>query len=157
VADRYHATATGDLCAVSFEKEFTHGPRKSHERLEFSPAGIARRETVGGGRSEVPISPCARDPLTFLYYARRELGQGRVPARERILFGSPYQARLEYSGARTITISGRTWETDRVVATTKGPASEVTVEMFFARDAARTPLLIRVPLALGVFSMELAR
>jgi hypothetical protein len=29
--------------------------------------------------------------------------------------------------------------------------------MFFARDAARTPLIIRVPLSLGTFSLELAR
>jgi hypothetical protein len=44
-----------------------------------------------------------------------------------------------------------------VLATLKGPASEITFEMFFARDAARTPLVIRVPLTLGTFSMELAR
>jgi hypothetical protein len=29
--------------------------------------------------------------------------------------------------------------------------------MFFAGDAARTPLLIRVPLSVGTFSMELVR
>jgi hypothetical protein len=29
--------------------------------------------------------------------------------------------------------------------------------MFFARDAARTPLVIRVPLSAGTFSMELVR
>jgi hypothetical protein len=29
--------------------------------------------------------------------------------------------------------------------------------MFFARDAARTPLVIRVPLSVGTFSMELVR
>jgi hypothetical protein len=29
--------------------------------------------------------------------------------------------------------------------------------MYFARDAARTPLLVKVPFALGKFSMELVR
>jgi hypothetical protein len=29
--------------------------------------------------------------------------------------------------------------------------------MYFARDAARTPLLFKVPLAMGTFSMELVR
>jgi hypothetical protein len=33
----------------------------------------------------------------------------------------------------------------------------VTVEIFFAKDAARTPLLARIPLALGSFTVELIR
>jgi hypothetical protein len=43
------------------------------------------------------------------------------------------------------------------MVTVQGPASEITFEMFFARDAARTPLVIRVPLSPGMFSLELAR
>jgi hypothetical protein len=39
----------------------------------------------------------------------------------------------------------------------KGPKSSFAFEMFFARDAARTPLLVRVPLSAGSFSMELVR
>jgi hypothetical protein len=54
-------------------------------------------------------------------------------------------------------LSGKNAEADRVVATLKGPASAISFEMFFARDPARTPLLIRVPLSLGMFSLELAR
>jgi hypothetical protein len=38
-----------------------------------------------------------------------------------------------------------------------GPKSSFSLETFFARDAARTPLLIRVPLSAGTFSMELVR
>ena len=158
VADHYHAAASTELCAVTFDKQFTHGSRESQERIDFDArAGVARRETMGGGKSEVAISACARDALTFLYYARRELGQGRVAPREDILFGSPYQVRLEYTGAQTIKVSGKSAEADRVVATLKGPASAISFEMFFARDAARTPLLIRAPLSLGMFTMELAR
>jgi hypothetical protein len=29
--------------------------------------------------------------------------------------------------------------------------------MFFARDAARTPLLVKIPVAVGTISLELAR
>lgn len=158
VADRYHASASSGMCSTGFEKEITHGSRKTHERMEIDEhAGVARRETVGAGKSEVSISPCARDALTFLYFARRELGQGRVPPQEDVLLGVKYNVRLEYTGEQTIKVSNKPSVTDRVVATLKGPASEVSFEMFFARDPARTPLLIRVPLSLGIFSMELSR
>ena len=112
---------------------------------------------MGAGKSDVSISPCGRDALTFLYFARRELGQGHVPPQEDVLLGAKYQARLEYTGEQTIKVSHKLAVTDRVVATLRGPASEISFEMFFARDPARTPLLIRVPMSLGVFSMELSR
>ncbi len=32
---------------------------------------------------------------------------------------------------------------------------DLTVEIFFARDAARTPVLARIPLPLGTFTVEL--
>lgn len=158
VADRYQATASLDLCSARLDREFTHGARKSHDHMDFDQhEGVAHRETVAGGKSDVSISQCAHDALTFLYFARRELGQGRVPPHENILFGGPYQIRLEYAGEQTVKVNDRPSTTDRVIATVKGPASEITFEMFFARDAARTPLVIRVPLSLGMFSLELAR
>ena len=158
VTDRYHASASLDLCSATFEKEITHGSRKTHERIEFDKhAGVARRETLGAGKSDVPISQCGRDALTFLHFARRELGQGRVAPQEDVLLGAKYNARLEYTGEQTIKVGGKPSVTDRVIVTLRGPASEISFEMFFARDAARTPLLIRVPLSLGVFSMELSR
>ncbi|HXI39636.1 MAG TPA: DUF3108 domain-containing protein [Bryobacteraceae bacterium] len=157
VEDRYHASASLDLCSATFEKETAHGSHKTHERIEFDDrAGVARRETLGAGKSEVPISQCGRDALTFLYFARRELGQGRVPPQEDVILGAKYNARLEYTGEQTIKVGGKPAVTDRVIATLRGPASEISFEMFFARDPARTPLLIRVPLSLGVFSMELS-
>jgi hypothetical protein len=158
VSDRYRADSSLDLCAVTFEKAFAHGSRKSHEFTYFnSPGGVARRYTDGGGTSDVPVLSCARDALTFLYFARRELGQGRVPPREDVLCGASYRVQLEYKDAQTVKVNGLTAEADRVLATVKGPASETTFEMFFARDAARTPLLVRVPLSMGTFTMELAR
>jgi hypothetical protein len=39
----------------------------------------------------------------------------------------------------------------------RGPKSEIHLEILFARDAARTPLLVLVPFSLGTFSLELIR
>ena len=57
----------------------------------------------------------------------------------------------------TITVGDKTTVTDHVVVSVKGPKADFNFEIFFARDAARTPLLIRLPLSLGTFSMELVR
>ena len=158
VADRYTATASLDLCSAMFDRDFTHGTRKSHERDDFDPhQHVAHRETVGGGKSDVSVSTCAHDALTFLFFTRRELGQGRVPPMEDILFGGPYQVNLQYTGAQTVMVSNKASLADRLIVTVKGPASEISFEMFFARDAARTPLVIRVPLGPGMFSLELTR
>jgi hypothetical protein len=158
VSDHYRSTASSDLCSLQFEKDLTHGSRKSGERIDFdSHAGVARRETVDGGKSDVPILPCPHDALTFLYFTRREMGQGRVPPQEDIVFGAVYQMRLQYTGEQQVRLGNKDVVSDRVIITLKGPASENTFEMFLARDAARTPLVIRVPLSLGMFSMELTR
>lgn len=158
VGDHYRATASSDLCSVQFQKDFTHGSHKSAERIDFDPhAGVARRETVGGGKSDTPIPQCPHDALTFLYFTRREMGQGRMPPQEDIVFGAAYQTRLQYTGEQQVRLNDKNVLSDRVLITLKGPASENTFEMFLARDAARTPLVIRVPLSLGMFSMELTR
>jgi hypothetical protein len=159
VKDNYNANAPGDLCTAMFERTSTHGPRKTAEKETIdSERGVVKRETLkGGGSSELPVSPCVRDALTFLFYSRRELGQGRVPAAREILFGNLYRTQMDYAGAETVTASGKSEVSDKVAVTMKGPASSFRFEMYFARDAARTPLLIKVPLTLGTFSMELVR
>jgi len=95
--------------------------------------------------------------MAFLYFARRELGQGRVPPAQTVFFGSGYSVRMDYTGAQTITLNEKPAITDHLVVSEKGPKSSFSFEMFFARDAARTPLLIKVPLSVGSFSMELVR
>lgn len=158
ILDRYGSTATRDLCSIEFDRVFTHGNKKSNERTVVdAAAGNATRTTANGGKTEIPVSGCIRDALAFLYYARRELGQGKVPPAQTILFGSAYQARLEYTGAQTIPVNDVPTQADRVVCNFKGPASDLKLEIFFARDAARTPLLVRAPFAIGNFSLELLR
>jgi hypothetical protein len=81
------------------------------------------------------------------------MGQGRVPPANTIVFGGGYEIRLEYLG--TETFQGAI--TDRLAAAVRGPSSTVNFDVLFARDPARSPVLIRLPLPLGVFSLELAR
>src|SRR5277367_3719851 len=157
VKDSYRSIAGADLCATEFDRETMHGVKKAREKTTFSN-GMATRKTVGGGQSELPVSACAHDALTFLFFARRELGQGRVPQPEKILFGGAYQLQSQYTGAQVITISGTPAQADRVFCTvTVRENQKYEFEVFFARDAARTPLLIRVPFPLGAISMELVR
>lgn len=157
VLDSFRSTAAGDFCSTEFVKDSTHGKKKANETTTFDTSRrVATRETLKGGKSELQIPACPRDALGFLYYLRRELSQGRLPPPQTVYFGAPYQLRLEYGGALSVRANDRPYSADRIVAYMKGPASDLTFEMFFARDAARTPLVIRTPLAIGTFSMELA-
>jgi hypothetical protein len=156
IADRFHSLTDAAQCSSEFERATSHGKKKSSEKTTFDyKQGRAIRQ--GGGRSEATIGSCARDALAFLYFARRELGQGRVPPQQDVFFGSAYSVRLEYTGAQTVTVAEKAAVTDRVVVSFRGPASNSTFEIFFARDAARTPLLVRVPSNLGNIIMELVR
>jgi hypothetical protein len=158
VKDRVFTLATPELCAVEANKETLHGKRVSKEKITFSPqSGIATRETIGGGKSEIPIPACARDALTFFYWAREELAKGRVPAAQTVFFGGPYQIRCQFAGVQKLRLNEEMVEAEKIVAVLKGPASETTFEMYFARDAVRTPVAVKVPLVLGVFSMEIIR
>ena len=100
---------------------------------------------------------CVKDALTYLFFTRRELGQGRVPGAQKILFGNLYDMRMTYAGAPMIAVGGKQVQSDQVTCTVKTASSEYSFDVYFARDAARTPLLISAPLAMGKFSMELIR
>ena len=112
---------------------------------------------MGGGKTDFDISTCARDALAFEYFARKELGQGRVPPANKVYFGPGYQVRMEYTGSMNITIGNKPAVTDHLNVSVKGPVSNFTFEAFYARDAARTPLLIKIPVAVGTISLELVR
>jgi len=158
VMDRYQSNATPDYCSVDLEKNTLHGKKKVEEKTTFDQqAGTASRETGGGGKSEVQISSCGRDALTYLYYVRHELGQGRLPAAQTVYFGAPYQVRLEFAGTQAIRMGDKNVEADRLKASAKGPSSEISFEIFFLKDTGRTPALVRVPLSLATFTMELVK
>ncbi len=159
VQDIYHGDSTADFCSSSFDRETTHGSRKVDEKETVDRArGVVTRATSGGGgQSDIPVSGCVKDALTYLFYTREELGQGRVPAAEQILFGGLHRMSLAYAGAPMISVGGRQVQSDEVTCTVSGPSSSYTFDMYFARDPARTPLLVKAPFAMGTFSMELIR
>jgi hypothetical protein len=158
VKDTYHSDAVPDLCSLSFDRKTSHGARAAEERETIDrDHGTVTRLTLSkdGGKSEIPVPACVKDALTYLFYARRELGQGRVPAAQQILFGGLYQIRVDYAGAPMIPVNEKQVQTDKVTCAIKTASSEYKFDIYFARDAARTPLLISAPLAMGKFSMEL--
>jgi hypothetical protein len=158
VRDHYHSTASSDFCSAELEKNYVHGKRKSEEKDSFDQQKLTvTRQTANGGKSDISVSACAREALTFLQYARRELAQGRLAPQQPIVFGAVYQVRFEYTGVQVVRVADEKVSADRIVATLKGPSTDLTFEMFFARDAARTPVLAKIPLALGTFSVELMK
>ena len=158
VADRFHSVTNADGCALEFDRDISHGSKKTHEKTTFDYSKkVAHRATSGGGQSDLSISQCARDALALVYYARRELGQGRVPPQQDAFFGAPHSVRMEYTGAQSIPVGDKPETADRVVVYLKGPATDTQFEIFFARDAARTPLSVRVPVSVGTLSMDLVR
>lgn len=157
VENQFHSSATLELCSLEFSKRAHHGRRKAEEKTIFdASAGVATRQTAGGGKSELPIPRCPHDALTFLYYLRHELNEGRLPAPETIFFGAAYEITLRYVGAKEVVIGETRYTADQIAAQVKGPASEHSFELLFARDETRRPLRITVPLELGRFTMELA-
>ena len=159
VRDRDRSIATSELCSTQLDRIFQHGARKTEERVTFDLSNhTAVRETLhGGGWSQLQVSPCARDPLAFLEFVRKELAQGRLAPQQSVVFGSIYQLRLTFKGAESVRVAGATVDADHLAAALKGPASDQTFEVFFARDAARTPVLAKIPSPLGAFSVELIR
>jgi hypothetical protein len=155
VIDRYRSQATGALCSEALEKQIQHGKRKAREQTLFDRAsGKAKRKTLpDGGTTELASGACGRDALTFLYQIRRELAAGRLPAAGTVYFGAPYQVSFAHGGLQKV--QGQ--DADRLIVTARGPASESKFEMWFARDAARTFLQAKAPLAMGSFSLEIAR
>lgn len=161
VSDHYHSRANADFCSQELEKQTTHGARKTHEKTVFDyHEDKATRTTLveGGGHTDINISHCAHDGLDYVFYARRELAQGHgVPKEQDVLFGAAYSARMEFAGVQDVTVAGKRYQADHINMYLKGPASDYKLEIFFARDSARTPLVIKAPLPVGTLSMELVR
>ena len=165
IADKFRASAgpTPELCSAELERDFSHGGKKTRAKITFDQkAGTAHRVTMvpdEGGESNLNIPSCARDAVAFAYYARKELGQGRVPQPQQVFLGAGYSVRMDYTGAQNVTL-GESKEpvvTDHVAVTVKGPKADFVFEVFFARDAARRPLVVKIPLSLGMLSLELVR
>jgi hypothetical protein len=160
IRDQYHSTANLDFCSWQLDKKISRGARKNEERVTFDPGkNTATREAIRGdktgGKTELSVPSCARDALTLLQFVRKELAQGRQPPSQPAILGSAYQVRLEYLGSTAVRLGDGQVEADRFRTSIKGPASDLTLELYFAHDAVRTPVMVKIPLSLATFTVEL--
>jgi hypothetical protein len=155
VHDEFLSSTDAKGCSLAFEKKTVHGKRSATETITFDTAAKSLvRETTGGGKTKVETGACARDALAFLQFLRRELSQGRLPPQQTIYFGAAYQIRVQYLGELPLVINDVKYDTGRFAVTVKGPASEIGFEILLTSDARRIPAQIRLPLAMGTFTME---
>jgi len=161
IRDKYKSSMGADYCSIEMNRDLSRGTKKNTEKITFDQKrGRGIRETLfplGGGKTDFDMPVCAKDALAYLYFARKELGQGRMPPAGKLYFGGEYEVRMDYTGAMTIQHAGKPAITDHLNVSIKGKAAKITFEMFFARDAARTPLLVRIPVQVGNLVLELAR
>jgi hypothetical protein len=158
VLDSYHAVADQDYCSTELTKTYQHGKRHAEETTTFDASKqIATRETKGGGKTDIHIATCAKDGLTYLQYLRHELSQGRLPPHQTVLFGAEYRISVQFAGTQSITVNDKRMDADRLNVSLKGPSTDINFEAYFAKDPARTPVLVRVPMQLATFSLELVR
>ena len=157
IRDDYVSETGPNLCSSSFHKEFQHGRKTAKETVTFDQdEHRAHRESDGGGgESEFSVPPCARDALAFLYFLRQDLARGRISPPDDINFGGQYMITITYAETRQIEISGAKREADRILVDVMGEKSQHSFEIFFGKDEARTPLIVRVPFELGTFSLRL--
>ena len=157
IRESYRATADAELCSQELSKKFKRGPREGGETVEFDQRNnrALRVTDGGGGESELDVPPCARDALTFLYFVRQDLARGRIPPPDEINLGAQYFITVTYAESLRIQAAGESREADRILVDVSGPQARHSFEVFFGKDAARTPLLVKVPFDLGVFSLRL--
>lgn len=157
VVDRYKSVVDEKFCSLEFEKEFEHGSRKGKETTTFANGKGKRVTAGGGGTTEFETPGCARDALAYLFFVREEVGRGRIPGPQKLYFGAGYDVRIAFGGAETVRVSEAPLETDRLRVTVTTVNGKLELDLFLARDEARTPVIVRVPFAMGNFSMELVR
>ncbi len=158
VRDEVRSLVQADYCGIELNLKLKHGSKLREEQTVFLPQeGVAERKTARGGTSKIPLNGCGRDALGMIYFLRSELKQGRIPGPQSVLFGAAYQLSFKYAGTMSIEVSGAREPADKLEITIQGPAARHIIEIYYGRDAARTPLLFRVPLVLGAFTMELQR
>jgi hypothetical protein len=157
VLDRYRSVVDEKLCSQEFTKEFEHGSRKGKETTTFANGKAKRVTAGGGGSSEFAVPGCARDALTYLFFVREEVARGRVPGPQKLYFGAGYDVRIAPGVPEQVKVSEAPIETDRLRVTVTTVNGKLELDLFLARDETRTPALVRVPFAMGNFSMEWVR
>lgn len=157
IREEYKSTADAQLCATELKKTSTRGQRKNEEEIKFDQAAmtVTRQILNGGPKGTQSMPVCGHDALSYLQFVRQELAQGRLPPQQPVVLGAKYETHLTFVGTETIKLGDKRIEADKVRVSIKGPKADHLIELYFSRDAARTPVLARLPLTLGTFTVEL--
>ncbi len=160
IDDSYRSSTDTQLCSREFSKNTRHGSRTANETLLFDQAARQVERTTltpagPGGRSVLEAPPCAKDALAFLYFLRQSLAMGRIPPPDDLYFGAGYVVSLTFAETLRLSTAGGNREADKILVDVAGPDSQHSFEIYFAKDARRTPLLVRVPFDIGTFSLKL--
>ncbi len=160
IRDSYHSLTDLELCSQEFEKDTRHGKKITNESLVFDQAeNTVTRTTMTaagpGGSSTTEVPPCSKDALAFLYFLRQSLAMGRIPPPDDLYFGAGYLVSLTFAETLKLSTARGNLEADKILVDISGPKSQNSFEIYFAKDASRTPLLVRVPFDVGTFSLKL--
>ena len=104
VSDRFRSDASGTFCSAEFQKTTSHGSKHVDDKETFDPNSGTVTRGSGDGQAEISANACGKDALAFLYFVRQELSQGRVPPRQTVFFGAPYEIKLDFAGTESVKI-----------------------------------------------------
>ena len=144
-----------ELCSLRFERKGMEGTRTSEELLEFDQEAHLASRTSGGVTTSIPIASCARDPLAFVYYFRRQLAAGKAVSTSTFYAGSGVSLEIKAAGPETVSAGGRQRPAEKYLVTYRGPRSGKTFELWVSTEPHREPVRVRIPFPLAIFSAEL--
>ncbi len=143
------------LCSLQFHQKLEEGSQSSEEALEFDQAAHRVRRIRGRDATTAPIPECARDPLTFLYYARSRLAAGEPVEPGSLHYGRESPAQLAPGRAGTVEVGGAPRPGEKFTLRFAARNRDRTLEIWFAPDATRIPLRFTIPTSLADFKAEL--
>lgn len=151
------SVAAGEgLCSLRFRQETAGGGKKwAEESIEFDQAAHQAHWTRNGQTTTASIAECAQDPLTFIYFFRSRLAEGKPLDLQTLYRGGNFNVNVKKAGIETVAVRGQPRQTEKFVVTYPGPDQEMTFELWIATDAERLPVRLRVPSPLAVFTAEL--
>ena len=154
--DTFSAVATQeDLCSLQFRQEISEGARQRVETIEFDLSARQATHTRGNQTTTMAVPPCPRDPLTFLYYVRREAAAGRPVTSGAVQLKNGVAVQIVPGDQESVSVSGQAKQAEHYVVTYTGPGSARTFHLWLSPDAARAPVRIQAPFSLAVFTAEL--
>lgn len=163
IRDEYKSRTDSKFCTEEFERTVQRGTTKSSEKSTFdrkrkSVKRVTQFERgLEGGISEMDTVECAHDALAFIQFMREELAQGRLVAHQPVYMGGKYDLQVNYIGNDIVKLGDKRIEADMIRVNSHGQKSDFEVDIYFSKDKDRTPLMARLPLTLGIFTVELLR